>query len=274
MKISNINEFKRSFEKLQWLFKTFEAQNFEDLSPMEIEFFLEILGRLSSTVNLSDEQEISSPTSTPEKSNQNEASSLKEVDDVTEQQTTTHAIPSQEEEVIPLTKEPSPVEKAQITEQQQSNPVNPQPLEEETPKPNTEPTEEVPVKPSEVTAQNTMQTSSAPKNIVDQFRNYSPSIADRAQKQTDDSTSHFLKKGGHLRLNNLIDLNRRFLIINDVFGGKRMNFDKEIEFIDQLPDLDSAMNHLNDTVVKTYNVNTSTKGFEILNKVVARRFES
>lgn len=273
MKISNINEFKRSFEKLQWLFKTFEAQNFEDLSPMEIEFFLEILGRLSSTVNLSDEQEINSPNSTPEKSNQNEASPPQEVDDVTERQTTNYGIPSQEKEVTPLTKEPSSVEETQITGQQQNNPFNPQPVEE-TSKPNAEPAKEVPVKPSDVKAQNTTQISSAPKNIVDQFRNNSPSIADRAQKQIDDSTSHLLKKGGHLRLNSLIDLNRRFLIINDVFGGKRMNFDKEIEFIDRLADLDSAMNHLNSTVVKTYNVNTSTKGFEILNKVVARRFET
>ena len=64
MKISNINEFKRSFEKLQWLFKTFEAQKFEDLSPMEIEFFLEILERLSSTVNISDAQDISSQHTT------------------------------------------------------------------------------------------------------------------------------------------------------------------------------------------------------------------
>lgn len=273
MKISNINEFKRSFEKLQWLFKTFEAQNFEDLSPMEIEFFLEILGRLSSTVNLSDEQEISSPNPTSEKSNQNEASHPQEVGDATEQQTTTHGIPNQEEEVTPLTKEPSPAEETPITGQQQSNPVNPQPVEE-TQYPATEPIEEVEVKQSDVTEKDTDENSSTPKNIVDQFRNNSPSIADRAQKNTDDSTSHLLRKGGQLRLNSLIDLNRRFLIINDVFGGKRMNFDKEIEFIDQLPDLDSAMNHLNGTVVKTYNVNTSTKGFEILNKVVARRFAS
>ena len=273
MKISNINEFKRSFEKLQWLFKTFEAQNFEDLSPMEIEFFLEILGRLSSTVNLSDEQEISSPYPTSERSNQNEVSHSQEIGDVTEQQTTTHDIPNQEEEVIPLTKEPSPAEETQITEQQQSNPVNPQPVEE-SPKPNTEPVEEVPMEQSDVSVQKTAEASSAPKNIVDQFRNNSPSIADRAQNKTDDSTSHLLRKGGHLRLNSLIDLNRRFLIINDVFGGKRMNFDKEIEFIDQLPDLDSAMDHLNGAIVKTYSVNTSTKGFEILNKVVARRFTS
>ncbi|MEC7268479.1 MAG: hypothetical protein VX611_04130 [Bacteroidota bacterium] len=274
MKISNINEFKRSFEKLQWLFKTFEAQNFEDLSPMEIEFFLEILGRLSSTVNLSDEQEISSTNPTSEKSNQNEASYPHEVGDVTEQQITTHEIPNQEEEVTPLTKEPSPEEETPITGQQQSNPINPQPAEEETPKPNAEPVEEVKVTQSDITEKDADESSSTPKNIVDQFRNNSPSIADRAQKNTDDSTSHLLRKGGQLRLNSLIDLNRRFLIINDVFGGKRMNFDKEIEFIDQLPDLDSAMNHLNGTVVKTYNVNTSTKGFEILNKVVARRFAS
>ena len=85
---------------------------------------------------------------------------------------------------------------------------------------------------------------------------------------------HHLLREGHLRLNSLIDLNRRFLIINDVFGGKRINFDKEIECIDKLSDLDSAMNYLNDNVVKMYNVNTATKGFEILNKVVARRFAS
>ena len=59
-----------------------------------------------------------------------------------------------------------------------------------------------------------------------------------------------------------------------MFSGKRVNFDKEIEYIDQLSDLDSAMNHLNGNIVKAYNVNTTTKGFEILNKVVARRFAS
>ena len=42
MKISNINEFKRSFEKLQWLYKTFENQNFEGLSTKEIDIFQEI----------------------------------------------------------------------------------------------------------------------------------------------------------------------------------------------------------------------------------------
>ena len=261
MKISNINEFKRSFEKLQWLFKTFEAQNFEDLSPMEIEFFLEILGRLSSTVNLSDEAEISSPGSTSEESDKNEVSPPQKVEEVNEQQPITHDVPSQEEEAMPLTKESSPVEETQTTEQQQSNPI-------------AEPVEEVPMEESDVTVKDTDESSSTPKNIVDQFRNNSPSIADRAQNKTDDSTSHLLKRGGHLRLNSLIDLNRRFLIINDVFGGKRINFDKEIECIDKLSDLDSAMSYLNDHVVKTYNVNTATKGFEILNKVVVRRFAS
>ncbi|RCL64709.1 MAG: hypothetical protein DBW80_01170 [Bacteroidetes bacterium] len=261
MKISNINEFKRSFEKLQWLFKTFEAQNFEDLSPMEIEFFLEILGRLSSTVNLSDEAEISSPSSTSEESDKNEVSPPQKVEEVNEVHPITHDVPSQEEEAMPLTKESSPVEETQTTEQQQSNPI-------------AEPVEEVPMEESDVTVKGTDESSSTPKNIVDQFRNNSPSIADRAQNKTDDSTSHLLKRGGHLRLNSLIDLNRRFLIINDVFGGKRINFDKEIQCIDKLSDLDSAMSYLNDHVVKIYNVNTATKGFEILNKVVVRRFAS
>lgn len=261
MKISNINEFKRSFEKLQWLFKTFEAQNFEDLSPMEIEFFLEILGRLSSTVNLSDEAEISSPSSTSEESDKNEVSPPQKVEEVNEVHPITHDVPSQEEEAMPLTKESSPVEETQTTEQQQSNPI-------------AEPVEEVPMEESDVTVKDTDESSSTPKNIVDQFRNNSPSIADRAQNKTDDSTSHLLKRGGHLRLNSLIDLNRRFLIINDVFGGKRINFDKEIQCIDKLSDLDSAMSYLNDHVVKIYNVNTATKGFEILNKVVVRRFAS
>lgn len=273
MKISNINEFKRSFEKLQWLFKTFEAQNFEDLSPMEIEFFLEILGRLSSTVNLSDEAEISSPSPTSEESDKNEVSPSRKVEEVNEQQPITHDVPSQEEEAMPMTKESSPVEETQTTEQQQSNPIVPQPVEE-TLKPIAEPVKEVPMEQSDVTIKDTDESSSTPKNIVDQFRNNSPSIADRAQNKTDDSTSHLLKRGGHLRLNSLIDLNRRFLIINDVFGGKRINFDKEIECIDKLSDLDSAMSYLNDHVVKTYNVNTATKGFEILNKVVVRRFAS
>jgi len=137
-----------------------------------------------------------------------------------------------------------------------------------------EPVEEVPMEKSDATVKDTDESSSTPVNIVDQFRNNSPSIADRAQNKTDDSTSHLLKRGGYLRLNSLIDLNRRFLIINDVFGGKRINFDKEIECIDKLSDLDSAMSYLNDHVVKTYNVNTATKGFEILNKVVVRRFTS
>ena len=113
-----------------------------------------------------------------------------------------------------------------------------------------------------------------PKNVIDQFANNSPSIADRAQKNIDDSTSHLLRRGGQISLNSLIDLNRRFLIINDVFGGKRMNFDKEIEQLNKMPNQDSAIEHLNHHVVKTYNVNTATKGFEILKKVVARRFES
>ncbi|MBB00590.1 MAG: hypothetical protein CMN34_06630 [Saprospirales bacterium] len=275
MKISNINEFKRSFEKLQWLFKTFEAQNFEDLSPMEIEFFLEILGRLSSTVNLSDAQEISSHNPTLEKSNEEVVPPPQKAAEIKEQQKIIDNLPSQEEEEedIPLTKEHSSTAEAETPEQQQKNPVPSQPVEE-TKKPSAEAVEEVPKEQSGVTLKNPTETSSTPKNIVDQFRNNSPSIADRAQKKTDDSTSHLLKRGGHLRLNSLIDLNRRFLIINDVFGGKRINFDKEVEFIDQLPDLDSAMNHLNSNLVKTYNVNTTTKGFEILNKVVARRFAS
>ena len=273
MKISNINEFKRSFEKLQWLFKTFEAQNFEDLSPMEIEFFLEILGRLSSTVNLSDEAEISSPSPTSEKSDKYESSRPQKEEAVYEQQPITPDVTSQEEEAMPLKKESNSIEETPKTEQQQINPIAPQPVEE-TSKPNAEPVEEVPTEQSDVTEKDTDESSSTPKNIVDQFRNNSPSIADRAQNKTDDSTSHLLKRGGHLRLNSLIDLNRRFLIINDVFGGKRINFDKEIECIDKLSDLDSAMNYLNDNVVKMYNVNTATKGFEILNKVVARRFAS
>jgi hypothetical protein len=272
MKISNINEFKRSFEKLQWLFKTFEAQKFEDLSPMEIEFFLEILERLSSTVNISDAQDISSQHPTLEENNQEDVPSPPE-EEIKAQQTIIQDLPMQEEEAIPLTEEPSPTEETQRTGQQQGSPVVPQTVDEIS-EPSAEPAKEVPMEQSSVTVENTPETSSAPKNIVDQFRNNSPSIADRAQNKTDDSTSHILRKGGHFRLNSLIDLNRRFLIINDVFGGKRMNFDKEVEFIDQLPDLDSAMNHLNGNVVQTYNVNTTTKGFEILNKVVARRFAS
>ena len=239
---------------------------------MEIEFFLEILGRLSNAVNLSDEAEISPPKLLRKKVISTRHHLHKRKKQFYEQQPITPDVTSRGRGYA-FEKESNSIEETPTTEQQQSNPIAPQPVEE-TSKPDAEPVQEVPTEQSDVTEKNTDESSSTPKNIVDQFRNNSPSIADRAQNKTDDSTSHLLKRGA----SSSEQLNRpqpcRFLIINDVFGGKRINFDKEIECIDKLSDLDSAMNYLNDNVVKMYNVNTSTKGFEILNKVVARRFAS
>lgn len=262
MKISNINEFKRSFEKLQWLYKTFENQNFEGLSPMEIDFFQEVLERLTKATQVS---ESSATASSAVKTEENslEKQLIKEEtptdvevqEDITE--TSTEEIPVSEKEKLDDTTEPS-VNDEVIHESAAQEGTNAQEVQSETTTDS--------IQHSEITGR--------PKNVVDQFANNSPSIADRARKNTDDSTSHLLRRGGQISLSSLIDLNRRFLIINDVFGGKRMNFDKEIEQLNKMPNQDSALEHLNHHVVKTYNVNTATKGFEILKKVVARRFES
>lgn len=262
MKISNINEFKRSFEKLQWLYKTFENQNFEGLSPMEIDFFQEVLERLTKATQVS---ESSATASSAVKTEENslEKQLIKEEtptdvevqEDITE--TSTEEIPVSEKEKLDDTTEPF-VNDEVIHESAAQEGTNAQEVQSETTTDS--------IQHSEITGRQ--------KNVVDQFANNSPSIADRARKNTDDSTSHLLRRGGQISLNSLIDLNRRFLIINDVFGGKRMNFDKEIEQLNKMPNQDSALEHLNHHVVKTYNVNTATKGFEILKKVVARRFES
>ncbi len=272
MKISNINEFKRSFEKLQWLFKTFEAQNFEDLSPMEIDFFIEIIGRLSSSINAPGTQDSDSQNETVEKSTQDDVQPEQKADTIQEKRTIVDDVSNQQKETNHSEREPEPTEKNPTTEQNSSD--SNQNVTEETVNPKPEDAKDTSVEQSDRIKGKDEKSSDTPQKIVDQFRNNSPSIADRAQKNIDDSTSHLLKRGGHLSLNSLIDLNRRFLIINDVFGGKRVNFDKEIEYINQLSDLDSAIQHLNDNVVKKYNVNTTTKGFEILNKVVVRRFAS
>ena len=272
MKISNINEFKRSFEKLQWLFKTFEAQNFKDLSPMELDFFREVLGRLASTVDVSDIKDVgqSNPAISP---SSQEASPA-----VQETETPIEPINKVDNSSIKVEDTPEtnedPIAAQNIPQKEETKePANPQPKEKIS-QPAIDESKDTTIAKNDNTKDNDAESAPATKNVVDQFFNNSPSIADRAQKNMDDSTTHLLRRGGHLSLNSLIDLNRRFLIINDVFGNKRMNFDKEIEFIDSLSDLNSAMNHLNGNVVKTYNVNTSTKGFEILKKVITRRFES
>ena len=272
MKISNINEFKRSFEKLQWLFKTFEAQNFEDLSPMELDFFREVLGRLASTVDVSDIKDVdqSNPAISP--SSQEASRALQETETPIEPPSKVDSSSTKVEDTPETNQDPMAAQNIPQKEETKE-PANPQPKEEVN-QPAIDESKDTTIANSDNTKDNDAASAPATKNVVDQFFNNSPSIADRAQKNIDDSTTHLLRRGGHLSLNSLIDLNRRFLIINDVFGNKRMNFDKEIEFIDNLSDLNSAMNHLNENVVKTYNVNTSTKGFEILKKVITRRFES
>ncbi len=264
MKISNINEFKRSFEKLQWLYKSFENQNFEGLSPMEIDFFQEVLERLAKATQDSESSATASTALNTQESILEKQLVKEEMpkdeeihEDVTETSTEEIPIPKEEEKLSDTT-EPSGHDEV-IHESEIQEEINAQEVQSQT---TTDATQHSEMPPHQ------------PKNVIDQFANNSPSIADRAQKNIDDSTSHLLRRGGQISLNSLIDLNRRFLIINDVFGGKRMNFDKEIEQLNKMPNQDSAIEHLNHHVVKTYNVNTATKGFEILKKVVARRFES
>ena len=60
-----------------------------------------------------------------------------------EQQPITPDVTSQEEEAMPLKKESNSIEETPKTEQQQINPIAPQPVEEKS-KPNAEPVEEVP----------------------------------------------------------------------------------------------------------------------------------
>ena len=239
---------------------------------MELDFFREVLGRLASTVDVSDIKDVDQSNQAISPSSQEASPAVQETETPIEPRSKVDSSSTKVEDT-PETNEDAIAAQNIPQKEETKEPANPQPKEEVS-QPAIDESKDTTIAKNDNTKDNDAESAPATKNVVDQFFNNSPSIADRAQKNMDDSTTHLLRRGGHLSLNSLIDLNRRFLIINDVFGNKRMNFDKEIEFIDNLSDLNSAMNHLNENVVNTYNVNTSTKGFEILKKVITRRFES